>query len=275
MNPDPRSGWKTWLEALHCEPGEGGDSALLERVADRVMDNVRIMPGDAVLDLGAGTGLLTFRAACSVGVGGSVTALDESAECLGAIQRESASMKLQNVRVARGRLESLPFERGAFDRVVCRSALVYSSDLGAAAGEVMRVLAPGGRFSVFEPLAGEASWTGAASEAFLALERLLRESGGPRMVDRSAVRSAFEEAGPRELESLVVHFRFSMEGRPAAEIAEEYLFDLPGELGALYTLKGSVSEAAVRKAVDDFAVAASAGELKGTLPCIFVYGSAR
>lgn len=269
-----RGGWKGWLEALEGELADPGSAPLLEGVVDRVMDGALLSPGDSVLDLGAGTGLLTFRAARQAGPGGRVTALDCSPECLDSISREAALTGVENVDTVQGRLEYLPFGPGSFDAVVCRSALVYAEDLDTAAAEVVRVLSPGGRFSMFEPLAGEMSWTGNVRKGFLELERLLKESGGPRGVDRDMLRSAFEKAGPGRLESLVVHFRVSMEGRPPEEISEEYLFDLPGELGALYVLRGSLPETKIRKAVAAFAGAASAGELKGTLPCLFIKGTA-
>jgi ubiquinone/menaquinone biosynthesis C-methylase UbiE len=269
-----REGWKGWLESLEGELEDPTAEHLLVGVADRIIEGARLSPGDTVLDLGAGTGLLTFRAAKAVGAGGKVSALDESAECLDSIVREAARAGIDNVVTVEGRLESLPFGPGEFDAVVCRSALVYAEDLDSAAAELVRVLAPGGRFSVFEPLAGEMSWTGDVRKGFLELERLLKESGGPRAVDREMLRSAFEKAGPGRLESLVVHFRVSMEGRPVEDVADEYLFDLPGDLGALYVLRGSLPETKIKRAVDAFAEAASAGELKGTLPCLFIKGTA-
>jgi SAM-dependent methyltransferase len=272
-NEDESTGWKGWLEALEGELEEGRDAPWLERVADRVIDNACLRRGESVLDLGAGTGLLTFRAARAVGPEGAVTALDSSPGCLETLERESAVIELQNILPVLGCLESLPFGPGEFDAVVCRSVLVYADDLGVAVSELIRVLAPGGRFSVFEPLAGETAWTGEVSNDFLELERLLKESGGPRGADRDRLRTAFENAGPGELESLPVHFRVSMEGRSEEEILEEYLNDLPGDLSALYILRGQVPESKIMKTVGAFARAAAVGDVKGTLPCLFIRGT--
>lgn len=272
-NEDERTDWKGWLEALEGELEEGRDAPWLERVADRVVDNACLRRGESVLDLGAGTGLLAFRAARSVGPEGAVTALDSSPGCLETLERESAVLELRNIIPVLGRLESLPFGPGEFDAVVCRSALVYADDLGVAVSELIRMLTPGGRFSVFEPLAGETAWTGEVSNDFLELERLLKESGGPRGADRDRLRTAFENAGPGEFESLPVHFRHSMEGRSEEEILEEYLHDLPGDLSALHILRGQVPESKIMKTVGAFARTAAAGEVKGTLPCLFIRGT--
>ena len=107
-------------------------------------------------------------------------------------------------------------------------------------------MVPGGRFSVFEPLHGESCWFGEVSEEFLALERASRRAA----VDRAALREAFElEAG---------------------EIAGEYLYDLPGGVGALSILKDSFEESKIVEAVDGFARAASEGKVRGRLPCMYV-----
>jgi ubiquinone/menaquinone biosynthesis C-methylase UbiE len=268
---DGQTDWAGWLSSLRDGLEDGRNASALQRVLDRVIDNARLGPGDRVLDLGAGTGLLTFRAARAVGPGGEVTAVDSDPECIAALELESGIITPGNVVPALGRLESLPFGPGSFDAVVCRSALVYAGDLRAAAMELSRVVAPAGRFSVFEPLPGESSWRGEVSEEFIGLERSLEESGGPRAVDRVALREAFERS-VGAFESLPVHFGLSMEGRDVEEVVSEYLYDLPGRLGALSILKNSLEESKIVETVRGFARAASAGRVRGSMHCMFVWG---
>ena len=61
----------------------------------------------------------------------------------------------------------LPFPDDSFDVAVARSVLIYISDKRATVAEISRVLRPGGRVSIFEPinaaarrldLPGETSW---------------------------------------------------------------------------------------------------------------------
>ena len=271
---EDRTGWNGWLENISGELS-GRESSPLSRVADTIIEKAHLNRGDRVLDLGAGIGLLTTRAARAVGGVGSVAALDSSLECVEKMQSDSVIMGGGNVLPVLGRLESLPFDPGAFDAVVCRSALIYAEDLNNAVLELARVLAAGGRFSVFEPLAAESEWRGDMGEAgplFLQMEEALHGSGGLRSVDRRAVRTAFESAG-LEFDSLVVRFEISMEGRDAEEVAREYLNDLPGGLSASNILKGSFEEPDIARVAEAFGRAAADGRIRGGLPCIYIWGT--
>lgn len=266
--------WCRWLTSISDELGKV-ESDWLARIADRVVDNARIVSGDRVADLGCGTGLLTCRVAKLVGPGGRVTAIDSSLECLESLERECAGRGLENVSPVPGSLESLPLGSGSVDVAISRSALAYSEDLDRSASEVARVIAYGGRFSVFEPLMGELEWQGGMGtheEEFLRVEKAIREAGGARSLDRGRLRDVFSSAG-LDGESLVVSYGLDMRGREAGEIKREYLFDLPGELSAYKLLERSgFDEDSIDVVVEAFADSAARGEVQGRLPCIFVWG---
>ncbi len=268
MNGPPPRGWRGWLGRVEAELEEGARE--LERIASRILDNASLKPGESVVDLGAGTGFLSFRAAALVGATGRVTAVDSDTECVEAVRRRAAASGFENVGASSGRLERLPFRDDEFDVAVSRSALVYSSDLVLALSEMLRVV-KGGRFSVFEPLPGETAWTGDPGEGFLMLESALRESGGARSVDRDRFRGALEAAGAGHCETLVVHLEPRMRGRDPAELADEYLHDLPGGLAALYALKERFREDEIIEAVAGFADAAARGMVRCAVPCMFAW----
>lgn len=258
-------GWRGWLDLVASEVEEGARE--LERIADAVLDRARLAPGEKVVDLGAGTGFLSFRAARRVGPAGRVTAVDSDPGCLAALRRRSAEAGGERVEAVEGRLESLPFADGEFDAAVCRSALIYSDDIPKAVSEMARV---SDRFSLFEPLPGETAWTGNPGRGFLELERALRESGGARAVDRKALRGALE-AGAGECQSLVVHLRPRMRDRDPGELADEYLNDLPGSLAAARVLEERFPEAEIITAVRGFAEAAALGIVECSVPCMFAW----
>ena len=119
------------------------------RVAHLLVESAHLEPGQRVLDLATGTGLLALEAARRVGPGGSVTGLDLSAGMLAQARAKAAG--LEQVTFMQGDAETLPFGDGDFDRVLCSSALVLMSDVPAALREWARVLRRGGLLAFDAP----------------------------------------------------------------------------------------------------------------------------
>lgn len=146
--------WSTWL----LEKRHGGDetslSEILEFLApirDRVLDNAAIEPGATVLDVGCGDGLIAFGALERVGAGGSVVFSDVSQELLDrCAEIADGDGRCRFVRAEATDLSDIG--DASVDAVTMRSVLIYVDDRDAAFAEFLRVLRPGGRLSVFEPL---------------------------------------------------------------------------------------------------------------------------
>jgi ubiquinone/menaquinone biosynthesis C-methylase UbiE len=111
---------------------------------DRLRDEAAPAGDERVLDLGAGTGLLTLALAPHVA---SVTALDISAAMLDRLDAHAASEGLSNVELVAADMRSLPFDDEIFDLVVSNDAFHHLDDPAKqlAASEARRVLRPGGR----------------------------------------------------------------------------------------------------------------------------------
>jgi SAM-dependent methyltransferase len=102
-------------------------------------------PGEAVLDLGTGTGAVAVLAAAAVGEQGSVTAIDLSPEMVAVARKAASDAGANNVEAREGRAEDSPAGDDQFDAVIASLSLMYVIDRAAAAQDIARVLRPGGR----------------------------------------------------------------------------------------------------------------------------------
>jgi arsenite methyltransferase len=147
--------WAAWLRRRRS----GGDEAFeartvaeLAKTRARILDNAELEPGETLLDVGCGNGLVAFGA-LERGAGRVVFAdvsqplLDESrtiAADLGVVER------CEFVPAAADDLGAV--EPDSVDVVTTRSVLIYVEDKAAAFDEFFRVLRPNGRISLFEPI---------------------------------------------------------------------------------------------------------------------------
>ncbi len=103
-----------------------------------------IRPGDQVLDVACGTGLVTFRAAEMTGPKGRVVGVDISDEMIERARRRAAELNTANVSFQRSDAEKLPLEDESFDVVLSALGLMYVPDPTLAVAEMHRTLKPGG-----------------------------------------------------------------------------------------------------------------------------------
>lgn len=126
----------------------------LRAVRDRVLSNAQLVSGDILLDVGAGDGLVAFGALPLVGDAGRVILADIS----GALLERAGSVAAELGALARCTFVETPAETldsiadASVDAVTTRSVLIYVADKAAAMRSFHRVLRPGGRVSLFEPV---------------------------------------------------------------------------------------------------------------------------
>jgi SAM-dependent methyltransferase len=101
-------------------------------------------PGERVLDVGCGTGIVAREVALHLGATAAATAVDLSANML-AVASAAAAREGLTIEWREGNAEQLPFDDGAFDLVLCQFALMFVVDKGAALSEMRRVVTERGR----------------------------------------------------------------------------------------------------------------------------------
>ena len=120
-------------------------SAQLAVARAALLDAAALSPGERVLDVACGAGLVTFPAARQVGPGGSVVGVDISGRMVEDAARRAEADGIADVSFARMDAEALDLPDGAFDVALCALGLMYMPDPEFAGAEMRRVLRPGGR----------------------------------------------------------------------------------------------------------------------------------
>ena len=118
-------------------------------VADNLIAIAGLQPGERVLDVACGTGVVTRLAAQRVGAAGSVTGLDINPGMLAVAASETPSDMSIDWREANA--ESMPFPDSAFDVVLCQMGLQFVTSKLTALREMRRVLERGGRAAITVP----------------------------------------------------------------------------------------------------------------------------
>jgi len=115
--------------------------------ANDLVELAALQPGERVVDIACGTGIVARTAARRVGADGSVVGLDLSMPMLEAA-RSAATAEGVSIEWREGSAVKLPLVDAAFDVVLCQQGLQFFPDRPAALCEMHRVLRPSGRVAL-------------------------------------------------------------------------------------------------------------------------------
>jgi SAM-dependent methyltransferase len=162
--------------------------------APRLVMAARIEPGQKVLDVACGTGVLTREVARRVGSSGFVAGVDANPGMLAVAARMAVAARTSpEIEWRHASAEALPYDDNFFDAVVCQFGLMFFNQQ-AALREMMRVLRPAGHLTA-------AVWdTLEHTPAYAALVALLDRHAGARA--GNALRAPFVLGDRNELAAL-------------------------------------------------------------------------
>lgn len=216
--------------------------AIFDYWTPKLIDVLSIQPGDRVLDLACGTGIVTRHAAPVVAPDGEVVGIDRNPSML-EVARSVISQHEKLVRFREGAAENLEFPDDFFAAVACQQSFQFFENRDRALQEAHRVLAPGGRL-------GLNVWREIErSPGYKSLRDALRKHAGDQaaafiespfaLSDPDVLRACAEQAGFRDIRvrEEVGPVRFpslellvEVECRAAASYFSDDVFSLSAEL---------------------------------------------
>lgn len=116
--------------------------------AQRLISDLEVTPGSAVLDVACGTGVVTRFAARAAGTTGRVTGVDIGAPMLAVARSQPTERDSAPITYLEGSALELPLADRSFDFATCHHGFQFFPDRPAAARELHRVLRPGGRVAI-------------------------------------------------------------------------------------------------------------------------------
>jgi ubiquinone/menaquinone biosynthesis C-methylase UbiE len=165
-------------------------------LAHELVNAAELEPGERVLDVACGTGVVARLAAERVGPAGAVTGVDLNPGMLGVARSIAADGAEIEWHEADAAATGLP--DGQYDAALCGLGLQFFGDRGGALRELRRVLRPGGRVAITVP--------GPTPPMFDILERALAEHVEPDAARFVAV--VFSISDPAALERLLAEAGF-------------------------------------------------------------------
>jgi protein-L-isoaspartate O-methyltransferase len=116
----------------------------------RLMEALKLKAGDAVADIGAGSGYFTFRLADGVGPKGKVFAVEIQQEMLDIIAKKMKDKKVENVELTLGTITDPKLPEAAVDLILLVDVYHEFSDPYEMTEAMVKALKPGGRLVFVE-----------------------------------------------------------------------------------------------------------------------------
>lgn len=170
--------------------------------APKLIEPAALRPGERVLDLACGTGVVARLAAEMVGRSGHVTGLDINAGML-AVARSLPSPKGAAITWVECSAMAMDLADSSFDAVLCQQGLQFFPDKSAALSEVRRTLVSGGRvlLSVWKSMCPYIRVVGDELERLLGVEVATKfRATRVGLPDAAALRELLGEQGFRDVQ---------------------------------------------------------------------------
>jgi ubiquinone/menaquinone biosynthesis C-methylase UbiE len=177
----------------------------LQDYSRRLVEVAGIKPGDRVLDVACGTGVVTRLLANKVGSAGQVVGFDLNAAMLERARASGETAAAIEWRL--GDATDMPFADATFDRVICQHGLQFIPNKAAALAEMHRVLTDRGgvAISVWHSIE-HCPWQAAIADAVernIGTEEAAKIRSAFSLGDADQLRQLLVAAGFRDIETRI------------------------------------------------------------------------
>jgi precorrin-6B methylase 2 len=121
-----------------------------EEQTSKMIDALKIKPGDVVADIGAGSGTITFRLGPKVAPGGKVYAVDVQKEMIEILQQRVKTRKIANIEIIHGTEKDPKLPPGSIDLILMVDVYHEFAYPWEMTVELVKALKPGGRMVFVE-----------------------------------------------------------------------------------------------------------------------------
>ena len=206
--PPAQTAWGSSYRMVAAEKWKAKSALMGSAVTSTLVEYARPVEGMKIIDLASGTGEPGITLAERVGPGGSVTAVDQSADLLAIAAERARNKKLNNFITQQADAHALPFEDKSFDLATCRFGVMFFADAKKALGELRRVLKPGAR-------ACFVAW-GSAEQPYwqTTMKVVEKHVGGPMLPEGGANPFRYAEGGSLSRAMAAAGFREVEESMP-------------------------------------------------------------
>jgi ubiquinone/menaquinone biosynthesis C-methylase UbiE len=194
-------------------------------LAEDLINLAKLKPGENVLDVACGTGIVARLASEKVGPRGSVAGLDLNPGML-AVAREITEND-KSIEWYETGAESIPLPDDSFDVVLCQMGLQFMEDKIVALKEILRVLKPRGRLLLNVP--------GPRQELFSIMAKAIKENLNAQaegfvnavfsLYDINQIQSLFKQAGFKDLN--IKEYQKKLDLPQAQEFLWQYIHSTP------------------------------------------------
>jgi arsenite methyltransferase len=166
-----------------------------------VLGALGLGPGERVIDIGTGPGLLAAEIAAAVGPDGLVCGIDSSDSMLALARARTTPPDSAPIELRQAGADRLPYAQASFDVAVATQVLEYVKDVPDALAEMTRVLRPGGRVLVMDTDWDSIVWRSSddrrMARVLAAWEQHLVDPHLPRKLRGWLERAGFQVAPPK------------------------------------------------------------------------------